>query len=280
MEAISGASAGPIMLVRSLRIAVEAVRLAASLAMDRLYPTPAGPRAPARLCQSLARLGPTFFKFGQALSLRRDMLPDEYIAALQSLQDHVAPFPAEHAIREIERAFRRPLGELFLDFERKPLAAASVAQVHTARLYDGREVIVKVRRIGIKRQIERDMRALFRLAHIGSALSSRLRHYQPVRLVDEIWANLRTEIDFRRAFSTRRDSLAGQYRDGDSLHFQSVDSYRGRMHVDGELRSDAYIHRQRVGAPPMLLRGAVSSRCQQARSGTHDRLPPRPRAQR
>jgi len=186
------------MLVRSLRIAVEAVRLAASLAMDRLHPTPAGPRAPARLCQSLARLGPTFIKFGQALSLRRDMLPDEYIAALQTLQDHVAPFPAEHAIGEIERAFRRPLGELFLDFECKPLAAASIAQVHTARLPDGREVIVKVRRIGIKRQIERDMRALVRLARIGSALSSRLRHYQPVRLVDEIWTNLRNEIDFRR----------------------------------------------------------------------------------
>ena len=251
---------------------MEAVRVAASLAMDRLYPSPAAPpRAPARLYQSLARLGRH-----SSSSVRRSACA----GALQSLQDHVAPFPAEHAIREIERAFRRPLGELFLDFERKPLAAASVAQVHTARLYDGREVIVKVRRIGIKRQIERDMRALFRLAHIGSALSSRLRHYQPVRLVDEIWANLRTEIDFRRAFSTRRDSLAGQYRDGDSLHFQSVDSYRGRMHVDGELRSDPYIHRQRVGAPPMLLRGAVSSRCQQARSGTHDRLPPRPRAQR
>ncbi|MBN9310323.1 MAG: AarF/ABC1/UbiB kinase family protein [Devosia sp.] len=186
------------LLLRLFQIALEIVRLGWALAIDRLHLSRSRVRPAERLCLSLARLGTTFIKFGQALSLRRDMLPDDYIAALQSLQEHVAPFPAEQAIREIERAFGRPLAELFAEFERKPLAAASIAQVHAARLHDGREVVVKVRRLGIKRQIERDMRALAWLAQIGGAMSRRLRHYQPELVIREIWTNLRNETDFAR----------------------------------------------------------------------------------
>lgn len=143
-------------------------------------------------------MGTTFIKFGQALSMRQDMLPYEYITALQSLQDHIAPFPADDAIREVERAFGRPVNELFADFEVEPLAAASVAQVHTARLRDGRSVIVKVRRVGVKAQIDRDMRALRWFARISTKVAPRLKHYQPLRIIDEIWSNLQKEIDFRR----------------------------------------------------------------------------------
>ncbi|BCH25053.1 hypothetical protein MesoLjLb_48380 [Mesorhizobium sp. L-8-3] len=119
-------------------------------ALRRLRLLPAKPGPPERLRHALERLGTTFIKFGQALSLRRDLLPDKYILALQSLQDRVSPFPTRDAIQEIETGLGRPIAQVFAEFDENPLAAASVAQVHTARLHDGREVIVKVRRAGLK----------------------------------------------------------------------------------------------------------------------------------
>src|SRR6516165_8934837 len=142
------------------RIAFEVLRFALSSLLRRLHLLPAHPAAPERLCLALAGLGTTFIKFGQALSMRRDMLPDDYVAALQALQDHISPFPVEEAIREIKDGLGRSIPELFERFGYEPLAAASIAQVHAANLPDGRSVIVKVRRPHIKRQIDRDMQAL------------------------------------------------------------------------------------------------------------------------
>jgi ubiquinone biosynthesis protein len=185
-------------LLRLFRIAFETLRFAASLALARLRLTRGPLKPPEQLCLGFARLGTTFIKFGQALSMRRDVLPDEYVAALQSLQDHIASFPTKIAIVEIERGLGRPIKELFSSFDEKPLAAASIAQVHGAELLDGRQVIVKVRRPGIKAQIDRDMRALGTMARLAMALIPRLRHYQPMRIIEEIWSNLRKEIDFRQ----------------------------------------------------------------------------------
>lgn len=151
-----------------------------------------------RLCRTAERLGTTFVKLGQGLSLHRDLLPDEYIRALQSLQDRVAPFPDEIARREVEQALGKPIPELFAEFEAHPLAAASIAQVHRARLRDGRRVVVKIRRPHIRTQIDRDMRLLRGVLRVLLALLPWLRRYEPLALVDEIWATLRRETDFRR----------------------------------------------------------------------------------
>src|SRR5574340_143290 len=105
-----------------------------------------------RLCHTVERLGTTFVKLGQGLSLHRDLLPDEYIRALQGLQDRVAPFPGEVARREVEDGLGKSIDEVFAEFEAHPMAAASIAQVHQAQLHDGRQVIVKIRRPGIKDQ--------------------------------------------------------------------------------------------------------------------------------
>jgi ubiquinone biosynthesis protein len=185
-------------LLRLFRIAFEALRFTGILVLIRLRLARGPLNAPQQLCLTFTRLGTTFIKFGQALSMRRDVLPDEYVVALQSLQDHIPPFSADDAILEIERAFGRPINELFARFVDRPVAAASVAQVHLAELYDGRNVIVKVRRAGIKAQIDRDMYALGAVARLATALMPRLRHYQPMRLIEEIWSNLRKEIDFRQ----------------------------------------------------------------------------------
>ena len=208
-------------LLRLLRIAFEACRFGLGWAIGRLSPGGSYLRSPERLCRALARLGTTFIKFGQALSIRQDMLPDRYIAALQSLQEHIAPFPAEDAIREIEHGLGHPISELFAEFDRTPLAAASVAQVHAARLHDGREAIVKVRRPGIKPGIDQDMRALKLLARAATAVVPRLRHYQPLRLIDEIWSNLQKEIDFRgEARNIRR--FAAAFTDWPTVHIPGV----------------------------------------------------------
>ena len=208
-------------LLRLLRIAIELFRFSSSSVIGRLHPARSRPRPPERLCLALARLGTTFIKFGQALSLRRDILPDDYISALQSLQDHVAPFPARDAIREIERGLGCPVKQLFVHLDRKPLAAASVAQVHAARLHDGREVIIKVRRPGIDRQIGHDMRALMMLTRVAAAFVPRLKHYQPLRIIDEIWSNLRKEIDFRHeARNIRRFATA--FADWPTVHIPKV----------------------------------------------------------
>jgi ubiquinone biosynthesis protein len=206
---------------RLLRILFEVLRFALSRAARKLHlgrsPTPASEQ----LCLSLARLGTTFIKFGQALSLRRDLLPDDYVGALQSLQDHIAPFPPEVAMREIKRSLGRPIAELFAEFDPKPLAAASVAQVHAARLNDGRNVIVKVRRPEIKVQIEGDMRALTWVARMATSVMPRLGHYRLLAIIDEIWTNLRKEIDFRReAQNIRR--FASAFADWPAIYIPGV----------------------------------------------------------
>jgi len=154
---------------------------------------------PARkFVEMLERLGTTFIKLGQGLSLYRDLLPDDYIEALQILQDHAAPFDGALAVSEIEQAFNAPLQELFAKFDEQPMAAASIAQVHRARLIDGREVVVKVRRPAIKSQVARDMRLLKLAVRLSLGIMPGLRPFRPLAIIEEIEAGLQQEMDFRR----------------------------------------------------------------------------------
>ena len=174
-----------------------------------------------RLCRAFERLGATFVKLGQGLSLHRDLLPDEYIRALQGLQDRVAPFPDAVALREVERSLGKPVSDLFAEFEAHPLAAASIAQVHRARLRDGRRVVVKIRRPRIKAEIERDMRLLRTVLRALLALCPPLRRVDPLAIVDEIRANLLKETDFRRE---ARDTLrfAEAFRGSATVHIPAA----------------------------------------------------------
>ena len=194
---------------RALRIGSAAVRLAVVGASERLRGVPSErSRLPRELRLTLDRLGPAFVKAGQALSLREDILPLAYVRELANLNDKVAPFASALARREIEAALDSPLESIFESFSDEPLAAASIAQVHAARLLDGREVVVKVRRPGIQRLIDRDMRALTRVLRIASRLLRKLGAQQPARVAEEIWRNLRREADFRlEARAMRRFTL-------------------------------------------------------------------------
>lgn len=154
-----------------------------------------------RFTSTLENLGTTFVKLGQGLSLHREFLPDDFVIALQKLQDQVIPFQETIARTEVERSFGCDLSQLFSIFEDAPLAAGSIAQVHKAILIDGRPVIVKVRRLGIKRQIEEDIRILRWFVKSVLFVLPRLRRLDPMEMVDELSRNLHKEISFRQEAS-------------------------------------------------------------------------------
>lgn len=151
-----------------------------------------------RLAQTFERLGTTFIKFGQVLSVRADLLPDDYLVALRGLQDRIPAFSSATAIAEIETAFGRSVDELFAEFDPAPLAAASIAQVHRGRLRDGRDVVVKVRRPGIKEQVSLDMRMLRRAVRTLLWFAPAMHRYQPLAVIQEINVHLQKELDFRQ----------------------------------------------------------------------------------
>lgn len=150
---------------------------------------------PERLRSTLEQLGTTFVKLGQGLSLRRDVLPPGYREELERLHNRVPPFNPDVAVDAIEAAFGQPVETLFAEFERMPFAAASVAQVHRARLHDGTDVAVKVRRPGIVVQVKSDLRLLRRLSRVMQWLVPGLRRHRPLELIDELGAQLFSEID-------------------------------------------------------------------------------------
>ena len=150
-----------------------------------------------RFADLLEDLGTSFVKLGQHLSMRTDLFPEDYLAELQKLQDNVKPFPAEEAIAAIEEAFGKPPHLLFVRFDPEPFAAASVAQVHSARTFSGKEVVVKILRPGVAVQVDRDMRILLAIVRMLSRFSRVLTRYRAEAVVREIWANLRRELDLR-----------------------------------------------------------------------------------
>jgi len=179
-------------LPRSLQIVFALSALAwAWLRLQKKAPQ----ELPARLRLTLEKLGTTFVKLGQGLSLRRDVLPAGYREELERLQDNVPPFNSDLAMQAIETAFGEPIKTLFPTFERKPFAAASVAQVHRGRMRDGTEVAVKVRRPGVAAQVDSDLRLLRRATRVIQWLIPELRRQQLLALIDELGTQLVAEID-------------------------------------------------------------------------------------
>lgn len=152
----------------------------------------------ARLRMALVELGPIFVKFGQAVSTRRDLLPDDIADELAQLQDRVPPFPSEQAVAQIEAALGAPVGEVFACFDREPIAAASIAQVHGARLHSGEEVIVKVLRPGMRARIDRDIEVLYAIAELAWRYWPEGRRLRPVEIVSEYEKTILDELDLMR----------------------------------------------------------------------------------
>jgi ubiquinone biosynthesis protein len=154
-----------------------------------------------RLRLALEALGPIFVKFGQVLSTRRDLLPADIADELAKLQDQVPPFPAREVEAILARVYGKPAAEVFAAFEREPVASASVAQVHLARLFDGTEVAVKVLRPGIARVIENDLALLDMGATLIELLWADGKRLRPHEVVAEFARHLEDELDLMREAS-------------------------------------------------------------------------------
>ncbi len=165
----------------------------------RLLPhrSPAEPLG-ARIRCALEELGPIFVKFGQAVSTRRDLLPVAIADELAKLQDQVPPFDSAEALEILAAAFGRSADEVFAEFERAPLAAASVAQVHAAKLHDGRDVVVKILRPGVHKSIRQDLAVLHAVAELADRYWSEGRRLRPREVVREFETTLINELDLMR----------------------------------------------------------------------------------
>jgi ubiquinone biosynthesis protein len=153
---------------------------------------------PKRLRITLERLGPTFIKLGQILSIRPDLLPKEYIDELGNLQDRVPPFPFKKAEKIIERELHHPINKLFLDFKKEPVASASISQVYKAKLKNGQLVAVKVQRPKVKEIMKTDIEIMFYVAKLLEKHFKKMRKYGPVGIVQEFKDWTYDELDFRK----------------------------------------------------------------------------------
>ena len=168
-------------------------RLRAGLAADEDL---ARRRWEVRIRMALEELGPTFVKLGQLLATRPDLVPLSLIEELQQLQDNVPPFAASIARALIEAELQRPIDEAFAHFDERPLAAASIAQVHRARLHSGEEVVLKLQRPGLDERLRSDLDLLSFVAGWLEEQLPEIRRFKPVMAIDELARSLKLETDF------------------------------------------------------------------------------------
>lgn len=160
------------------------------------WPPLKGPSVPERLRMAFEELGPSFVKLAQILSERPDLITVRFANEFKKLQDEVPSFPASEAKKIIEEDFGSPLDKIFLAFDDQPVAAASMAQVHYARLTDGTDVIVKVQRPAIREQIETDVNILQTVASLLDKNVPESRFFNPIGIVDEFSKTVKKELDF------------------------------------------------------------------------------------
>lgn len=167
------------------------------------------------------QLGPIFVKFGQILSTRRDLLPDDIVNELEKLQDNVPPFPGDKAREIVEQAYGCSIHEVFQVFELTPLACASIAQVHAAILHDGKHVVVKILRPGIEKIIQRDLALLYTAAKLTMRFWSHGKRLRPQEIVAEFERSILDELDLMRE-AANASQLRRNFLHSKTLHVPEI----------------------------------------------------------
>ena len=178
------------------------------------------PRA-VRIREALQELGPIYVKFGQSVSTRQDILPPDVGEELAKLQDRMPPFSAEDALAQIQDIFGRPAREVFAEFDEEALAAASIAQVHAARLHSGEDVVVKLLRPGVREQIERDLEVMYAMAGLARRYWPEARRLRPVEVVAEYEKTILNELDLMRE-AANASQLKRNFDGSDMLYVPEV----------------------------------------------------------
>lgn len=190
-----------------------------------------------RLRKALEELGPTFIKFGQILSIRPDLIPLDLCNELSKLQDHVPPFGYECVRKQIRESFGKYPEELFASFDPEPLAAASLGQVHRAKLKTGESVVVKVQRPDIRKMIETDIDILYTLAQLANRYMQEVRLFNPIGIVDEFSKVITKEIDFT-CEAHNIDRFRKNFKNSAMVHIPAVfwDCTRSRVITTEEIK--------------------------------------------
>jgi ubiquinone biosynthesis protein len=186
----------------------------------RILPTPAETQG-ARLRLALEALGPIFVKFGQMLSTRRDLLPPDIADELAKLQDDVPPFPQEQSVAIIERGLGQKINAVFEQFDSMPMASASIAQVHAAKLKTGENVVAKVIRPGIEKIIQQDIALLLTLAKLIERFLPDGRRLRSVEVVQDYQIIILDELDLQRE-AANTSQLKRNFSGSDLLHIPEV----------------------------------------------------------
>ncbi len=176
---------------------------------------------PERVRKMLEELGPTFIKFGQILSVRPDLIPIEFCDAFEKLQNEVPAFDYEKAKETIETELKEPLDKLFSDFGVKPVAAASLSQVHFAELKTGEKVAVKIQRPGITKVLTADLDILRILAQLAEDHFENSKLYNPVEIVNEFTKTIMKELDFT-VEAKNIEKFGRNFQDDDSVYIMKV----------------------------------------------------------
>jgi ubiquinone biosynthesis protein len=176
---------------------------------------------PQRIRRALEDLGPTFVKFAQVLSTRPDLVPADVIEELSRLQERVPPFPGEVAMKLIESELKRPIPQLYAEFDPVPMAAGSLGQVHRARHFDGTPLAIKVRRPDAERSVERDLSLMLEIATLIEKQIPESNVFDPVGLVQHFARTIRREINFLREARTI-DQFRRMHRDDTTLYVPRV----------------------------------------------------------
>jgi ubiquinone biosynthesis protein len=174
-----------------------------------------------RLRLALNEMGPIYVKFGQIISTRRDLVAPDIADELALLQDQVPPFPGDEARAIVEKALKKPVSELFASFDTEPLASASIAQVHAAELPDGREVVVKVVRPGIRRQIRRDIDLLMVMAELAEKYWEGGPRVKPTEFVREFEMFIFDELDMNRE-AANASALRRNFENSSELYIPEI----------------------------------------------------------
>ncbi|MBK8452319.1 MAG: ubiquinone biosynthesis regulatory protein kinase UbiB [Thiofilum sp.] len=175
-----------------------------------------------RIRVALEELGPVFIKFGQMLSTRRDLLPDDIALELSRLQDRVPPFASNEARAIIEKAYGQSLNTVFQQFDSEPLASASMAQVHAATLWSGQEVVVKVLRPNLLKTIQQDIEVMYLFAGLVQRYWSEGKRLHPVEIVREYEKTILDELDMQRE-AANASQLRRNFEGSPDLYVPAID---------------------------------------------------------
>ena len=214
-----------------------------------------------RLRITLERLGPTFIKFGQVLSVRPDLIPKSYITELENLQDKVPSFPYDIVKQQIKKELGKEIGEIFSNFEKNPIASASISQVHKATLKNGKTVAVKIQRPDVRKIMQTDIEIMFYVAKLLEKYMPKIKKFNPVQITHEFSKWTEKELDFKReAVNAKR--FARNFSNDKTIKIPEIyDEFTTNKilvmeFIDGiELHNVKRIKSKKINLKPLIERG-------------------------